>query len=118
VPRIASRPYSTSFRLLRRIIFSGRASGVGQSATPSFATATEELALIPDADEANCWPASGGRSHRRPAASTRRQVLPNNRPPQRAAVASESGQQTALLFDLQTSDVARSNASSAGIGSR
>jgi hypothetical protein len=46
----------------------------------------------PDADETNCWPASGGRSHWRPAASTRRRVFPNEPPSRPSAVASESGQ--------------------------
>jgi hypothetical protein len=46
-------PYSTSFRVLRCIIFSGRESAVGQFLPPTFATATEEPASIPDAKAHN-----------------------------------------------------------------
>jgi len=66
-------------------------SQMGQSATPIVVAGMEELASIPDADEANCWPASGGRNYRRPAASPRRRVFPN-KPSRPSAVASETGQ--------------------------
>jgi hypothetical protein len=41
--------YSTSFRLLRCIIFSSRMSPLGQFLPPSLAIAMEELASTPDA---------------------------------------------------------------------
>jgi hypothetical protein len=40
--------------MLRRIIFSGCMSALGQSATPIVAIATEELASIPDISVTNC----------------------------------------------------------------
>ena len=55
----------------------------------SCATCTEELAQIPDAREANCWPGS----RRRSAATSRRQVLPSKPPLRPAAVASPVGQE-------------------------
>ena len=67
-------------------------SEMGQFLPSSFASGMEELASIPDASERNCWIASGCCSHRWLAASLRRQVLPCNRTPRRATVASAMGQ--------------------------
>jgi hypothetical protein len=72
--RVTPRP-GTQFRLLRCIIFSRPMTAVGQNPPPNFVAGMEELASIPDADEANCRSASGCRSHRPSAASPRRRVL-------------------------------------------
>jgi hypothetical protein len=53
----------------------------GHFEPPSFVAATAELASIADAGEGVVRPSP-----------PRRRVLPNNRPPRRAAVASDSGQ--------------------------
>ena len=42
---------------------------MGHQEPPTFPTAATGLASIADAGEANCWPASGCRSHRRSAVS-------------------------------------------------
>jgi hypothetical protein len=50
---LARYPPRVDDTLLRCIIFFGCESGVGQTPPPSFVTSMEELASIPDADEAN-----------------------------------------------------------------
>jgi hypothetical protein len=66
-------------------------SEVGQNLLPRFATAMEELARRPDANEANCWHVAGCRTGRPLPQSLRRQHYPRKPPSRPAGVASETG---------------------------